>query len=156
MTGTDIDLRIPGPGSPAVLRAKDRIALELALTSDPNEVLDAIVGTDPAKRQKWRMRMRRWALEDDFQKMYMNYMKAEQLLWSGAILRALHRRASRGNIPAIKLAMEASGLHNPRVQHEHSGEIVISLKGLPRPVPTPDDDQVVDADVVEDNMGKAR
>lgn len=58
---------------------------------------------------------------------------------------ALARRASRGNPQAIKLLFEASGFHNPKVQHEHSGDIKIELS-LPRP-PAVD---IPDADVVEE------
>lgn len=58
---------------------------------------------------------------------------------------ALARRGKRGRVDAIKLAMEATGFHNPRIQHEHSGEVKITLN-VPRPSPVED---VTDADVVE-------
>lgn len=45
---------------------------------------------------------------------------------------ALVRRAARGNVPAQKLVLEATGVHNPRVRHEHSGEITIKFDA-PRP-----------------------
>lgn len=45
---------------------------------------------------------------------------------------ALGQRAARGRPDATKLLYEASGFHNPRVQHDHSGEIKVSLN-LPRP-----------------------
>lgn len=63
---------------------------------------------------------------------------------------ALARRAGRGNVPAIKLVYEATGLHNPRVQHEHSGDITIHMD-IPRPTFTQDVDStaVEDAEVVE-------
>ncbi len=57
---------------------------------------------------------------------------------------ALVRRASRGRMDAIKTLYEATGFHNPKVQHEHSGEIKIKVEGVKRPEP------VVDAEVVED------
>jgi hypothetical protein len=63
---------------------------------------------------------------------------------------ALAKRASRGRTDAHKLLLEVSGLHNPRVQHEHSGDIRISLTTVPRPVATSEPDEpIVDADVVE-------
>jgi hypothetical protein len=78
-----------------------------------------------------------------------------QLIWHlNDVVQALVRRASTGGarVDAMKLALEASGFHNPRVQHEHSGEITVKLD-IPRP-PVLDDEgrpeQVVDADVVED------
>lgn len=45
---------------------------------------------------------------------------------------ALIRRAKRGRPDAIKLAWEAMGFYNPKVKHEHSGDIEIRLT-LPRP-----------------------
>jgi hypothetical protein len=66
------------------------------------------------------------------------------------ITHAVARRGSKGNIPAAKLAMEASGFHNPRMDHHHSGKIEIELKGVPRPERVVDEDNVVDADVVDE------
>lgn len=63
---------------------------------------------------------------------------------------ALVRRAHRGRPDAIKLLFEATGFHNPRVQHEHSGEIEIKMTAIPRP-PAVDEDGVVDAEVVEED-----
>lgn len=65
---------------------------------------------------------------------------------------ALVRRAHRGRPDAIKLLFEATGFHNPRIKHEHSGDIKLTLD-LPRPgVASPPGlpEPVVDADVVEE------
>lgn len=62
-------------------------------------------------------------------------------------MEALARRANKGNVPAIKLLAEISGFHNPRVQHEHSGDIKITITEAPRPQPVED---VIDAEVVDD------
>jgi hypothetical protein len=59
---------------------------------------------------------------------------------------ALAHRASRGNIPAIKLLMEVVRFHNPRQEVEHSGDIKITVIA-PRPPRV--EDEVVDADVVD-------
>lgn len=72
---------------------------------------------------------------------------------------AVTKRASRGRVDAAKLVFEASGFYNPRIQHEHSGDIKVTID-IPRPErvderpgnssaagPGP---EVVDADVVED------
>jgi len=60
--------------------------------------------------------------------------------------RALGRKAGRGYENAIKLLFEASGFHNPRVRHEHSGDIKITLD-IPRP--NFEAETVPDAEVVE-------
>jgi hypothetical protein len=55
--------------------------------------------------------------------------------WPGAVS-ALARRSMRGRTDAIKLQGEVSGFHNPRIQHEHSGDINLKLV-LPRPPEVP-------------------
>lgn len=47
---------------------------------------------------------------------------------------ALIRRAMRGRPDAIKLLFEASGFHNPKVDHRHTGDIQLRLV-TPRPSP---------------------
>jgi hypothetical protein len=68
---------------------------------------------------------------------------------------ALARRAGRGRPDAIKLAYEVTGFHNPKVQHEHSGDISISINSMSRPPKTETttgqlEEPIVDAEVVED------
>lgn len=60
---------------------------------------------------------------------------------------ALMNRAARGRPDAIKLLYEATGFHNPRVKHEHSGDIKIKLE-MPRPK-FDADATVADAEVVD-------
>jgi hypothetical protein len=77
--------------------------------------------------------------------------EGEIILGQPAAARALVKRAERGRVDAIKLMFEISGLHNPKVlhDHEHSGEITINFKSVGRPQPVLDEETVVDADVVE-------
>jgi len=49
--------------------------------------------------------------------------------------------------------MEASGFHNPRMDHHHSGKIEIEFKGTMRPPAIVDESKaepIVDATVVEE------
>jgi hypothetical protein len=64
----------------------------------------------------------------------------------GPVATAVGARAKRGRIDAAKLLMESTGFHNPRVKHEHSGDIKLTLN-IPRPS---FDGEVADADVVDD------
>jgi hypothetical protein len=73
--------------------------------------------------------------------------KGMMMLGLPATSMAVVRRASKGNIPAAKLLFEATGFHSPHIQHEHSGDINITIHTAPRPERTLD---LVDADVVED------
>lgn len=78
------------------------------------------------------------------------------------VAEAVVRRGKRGRVDAAKLIFEASGFHNPKVKHEHSGDISINLN-MPRPAAVENEtveqaalarseeaDDVVDATVVED------
>lgn len=71
--------------------------------------------------------------------------KLELMLALPQAARALGQKAGRGYENAIKLLFEASGFHNPRIRHEHSGDIKITLD-IPRPT---FEGSVTDADVVE-------
>lgn len=62
---------------------------------------------------------------------------------------ALGARAARGRPDATKILFEASGFHNPRVQHEHSGEIKVKLE-MPRPKFDSEGGHITDADVVDE------
>lgn len=64
--------------------------------------------------------------------------------------RLVERATNLGKPQEVKLVMEASQFHNPRVQHEHSGDVKVSID-IPRPVRVPNlDEQVEDAEVVDD------
>lgn len=120
---------------------------------DFNEAAKAISKGDRKKAQMWRKRWRRWMQNDpDFEQMVAHMSMAVLRGGIPGAIVALNRRASKGNVPAIKLAMEAAGFYSPRSQVEHVGEIQISLKGLTRPPSVDDGDGngIIDADVVED------
>jgi hypothetical protein len=84
--------------------------------------------------------------------------RGQMILALPGITEALIKRAQRGRPDAIKLIFEASGFHNPKMQHEHSGEVDLRIVQVPRPAPvdnTPNarpqiDEPIVDAEVVED------
>jgi hypothetical protein len=112
----------------------------------PREVVKAYGRGDPAKEKKMRQILRRWRTEAGFQSMILQATKGELHLNLGAITSGLARRAKAGRPDAAKLALEFSGAHNPRMQHEHSGDIAIHLE-LPRPKAI----DVPEAEVVEDS-----
>lgn len=115
-----------------------------------HEIADKLAGSDQRKRKAVRSQLHMMIKSDEATQVILGRQAHGELIAeTPAMVSALVRRAKRGNVPAIKLAMEASGFHNPRVQHDHSGEIAITIKGLPRPTRTEDIDHVVDAEVVE-------
>jgi transposase-like protein len=116
---------------------------------DYREVANRIADGNPQVAKKWRRRWRQWIQEDEFQKMLHAITMGELRSDLPVVTAALVRRARKGNIPAAKLALEASGFWSPRQQHEHTGEIKITMTNAPRP--TRQEDDVVDAEVVEDD-----
>lgn len=122
--------------------------MELAWGMKPEEALDVLSKGNPTKRTRWRRRLQRWTDDEEFVNLVARFAKGFQVLNLGAELAALHRRAIKGNVPAIKLALETSGYWSPRSVQEHTGEVAVVLKGVTRPAVT--EDNIVDATVVED------
>jgi hypothetical protein len=83
--------------------------------------------------------------------------KGDGIMALGASVNGVAARASRGRVDAAKLLWSMTGFHNDRVQHDHSGNIEISVS-IPRPQATEDhiagpgkiEEGFVDADVVDD------
>jgi hypothetical protein len=128
---------------------QQKAVLELFETeaADFKILAEKLAKGNPKKAKMWRTRFRQWIHEPHFQQLIGMYSKGELMLALPGSAQALGRRASKGNVPAGKLLMEATDFHSPRSQVEHSGEIQITIKNAPRPVRT--EDEVVDAEVVE-------
>lgn len=126
------------------------MALELlADGKSPNETARLLAKKLGKSRRSTRKWMVRWINNDEaFQYGLAAYTRYELAGGLPSVGRAVRNRAGRGNPNMARLAMEASGFHNPKVDHKHSGEIKISITGIPRP--SEGSDEVVDAEVVED------
>lgn len=114
--------------------------------ADYRELAERLSKGNPKRAKRWRQRLRTWIHEEYFQNAIAMATKGEMMLAMPGTAMALSRRAIKGNIPAAKLAMEATGVYNPRVQHEHSGDIAITIHNAPRPEPVVD---VIDAEEVD-------
>jgi hypothetical protein len=75
--------------------------------------------------------------------------KGQMLLDLNGTAAAVGARAKRGRVDAAKLLMESTGFHNPRIKHEHSGDIKLTLN-IPRPSFDGSAQDVTDAEVVEE------
>jgi len=108
------------------------------------------LGKRKSNDKLWTRRWQKWMQNDeDFQAAVGQMCLAELRSGMPANVQALNRRAAKGNVPAIKLAMEAAGFYSPRHTVDHTGEIAVVLKGGHRP-PTVDDGPIVDATVVDE------
>lgn len=122
-----------------------------------SEIARKLAPNDARRRKVIRGQVARVA-EADREYQEREAMLARQTLTEGldGAAQALVKRAHRGRPDAIKLLFEAHGFHNPKVKHEHSGDIEIRL-AMPRPAPVDNpalasgpEPEVVDADVVEE------
>lgn len=104
---------------------------------------------DPVARRRTYKRLRRLALTDPRVAQYIaDDSRLDLMAGLRPTVNHLLRHARR-RPDAAKLVLEASGFHNPRVQHEHSGEIEVKLT-MPRPKHFDQPEQIADAEVVED------
>lgn len=130
----------------------DTIAEQLAFGHHPREIAAVLHPGDPRSQRATRREIERLVRMDPrIYKQVLDHARVDLASGVGPSLRGLIRRARGGNPQAARLVLEIAGVHNPRVKHEHKGDIKIKLEGLPRPQfeRTGIDDQVVDADVVE-------
>jgi hypothetical protein len=127
---------------------REKIRKLLAKGYAVDEIVDKIAGDDARKRRIVSAQIHNMIhLDVQTQDIMGSMSKGSMIADTYEAALALGRRAKKGNIPAIKLLFEATGFYNPRIEHEHSGEININFKGLPRPDRHED---VTEADGIED------
>lgn len=136
-----------------------RIASVLATGVDYLTLAKRLGGKDEAARKRWRMRIKRAMKNPHSQMILSDAAQAEMWLNLLPITDAVIQRARRGRPDAIRMVWQATGFYNEKVQHEHSGDVAITLK-IARPEPVVDhtkrmdlEEGIVDADVVEDDPG---
>ena len=119
-----------------------------------DEIVEALGRGDKRRERTIKQQIRRLASEDEWLQQHIGAAaKGALILGMEDVTDAIVRRASKGNMPAAKLAMEASGFHNPRMDHHHSGKIEVEFKGINRAPLVVDDiaaEPIVDATVVEE------
>lgn len=144
---------LPATTSQSAPPAADEALLEtladaIAAGHAPAAIARKLGGDDPAKRKHWRSKIHRYLREDQRLAVALAGRAREQMLVDLVpTTKAMGQRARRGRVDAGKLILEASGFHNPRVKHEHSGDIKITLD-MPRPRHLDEDTDFVDAEVV--------
>jgi hypothetical protein len=121
------------------------------------EIARKLAGDDPAEQKRLRQYIRRLGHDEQFQVALGGMAKVESIFHVGPTIKAMGRKARAGRIDAAKLMLEVSGFHNPRVQHDHGGQVEIVIKNAPRPERVTEqylgDEQlgdIVDAEVVDD------
>lgn len=136
--------------SPEEERFREQLADLVIAGKDPKEIARQLAPNDRHRRRAIRRRIwKMLAADPDLQRRVS--LRAKAILIQGlgpATQRLVDRAANTGRPDVVKLLFEASGFHNPRVKHEHAGEIKISVD-MPRPARV-DEPEPVDAEVVEE------
>lgn len=132
-------------------KLREVIASYLIEGYSPGQIAKAFHGNDKKAKKRMRAKVRKLLANDpklaeEVGKRGMAKLTARL----GPVLDGLIGKAETGNPIAAKLVLEASGFHNPRTQHEHSGEVKITMS-IPRPAaPEQKTIDIPDADVVEE------
>jgi len=125
--------------------------LRLAKGANVNSICEGLSARYGKHPDQWRWKMLKWASKDElFQQEIAALAHGSLILDTLRVAKAVGNRAARGNPNMARLALEATGFHNPKVDHKHSGEVKITVSGLPRPTAGPDETPPVDAEVVEE------
>lgn len=99
----------------------------------PPQIAKQVYPNDRKKRLALRQRLWRQLSRDVRMQQYIaERAQAIMLVNLIPVTEGVVGRAKRGRPDAAKLIFEASGFHNPRIKHEHSGDIKITLD-VPRP-----------------------
>jgi hypothetical protein len=142
---------LPATRTKVPLETAETLAESFRRRETPPQIAKRIHPTNKAARKRLRHQLWRLAATDpDIAEAISLRARATLMVGLGPMVAALVRRAEHGNVMAIKLAFEASGYHNPKVQHEHSGEVTIKLD-MPRPNYEAMGGVIEDAEVVEDS-----
>lgn len=139
---------------------EDEILWVIAEGRSPMQMSKQLYPDDKKKQVAARRKLYRLFMRVDLQDELAARLKLIQIMGLGAAVKALNRKAAAGRVDAIKLAFESSGFHNPRIQHDHGGEISITIKNAPRPERVAEEylggdriQEIMDAEVVEDTAG---
>jgi hypothetical protein len=160
VAGSLAQMTKPNTLSPREERWQELVAEALISGKTPGQIARRLAKGDTQKYWNVYGRIRRLVRRDAlFQARMLEMAKGEAYLHLGPSVAGLGRKAAWGRPDAVKLLWEMTGLHNPRIQHEHSGGIDIRLS-IPRPETTqdqlgpgkdPESSEYVDADVVEED-----
>lgn len=151
---------MPRHATPALITTEwstakqDRIRTLARLGYTQNQIARKLSSSNPARYSKNLRQVRRLlAVDQEYLEIQKAVAVGHALQEFPAIMDALVKRGLRGRVDAIKLIMEVTGVHSPRVDHKHSGQVELVVTTVPRPANANrelDEGGVVDAEVVEE------
>lgn len=143
--------------APTFTKIEDDLLWTMAEGRSPMQVAKQLRPDDKAGQATLRRRIYNMYKQPRMQDELAARLKLMSIMGLGPAVKALNRKAAAGRVDAIKVLFEASGFYNPRIQHDHSGEIEITIKNAPRPERVAENylgdrqlETIIDADVVGD------
>lgn len=132
---------------------EDGLLWKMAEGMTPGTMAKTLAPNDKKRQAAIRRKIYRMFADIRLQDELGARVRLIQIMGLGAAVKALNRKAAAGRVDAIKLLFESSSFYNPRIQHDHGGEVTITIKNAPRPERVEEvyarDSGIVDADVVE-------
>lgn len=112
----------------------EAVAQGLANGLTPPQIATKLSKGDKRLAKNYRKRIRDMAYRNPgkLREAVARQAAGDLLMGVPGTVKATTRRAHRGRMDAARLVLEATGVHNPRVRHEHSGDIKITVD-IPRP-----------------------
>lgn len=112
----------------------EAVAEGLAKGMTGPQIAKKLAKGDDKLAKKYRRRIRNMAYREQgrLKEAVAARAAGDLLMGVPGTVNAVVRRAQRGRMDAAKTVLEATGVHNPRVKHEHSGDITVKVD-VPRP-----------------------
>lgn len=87
------------------------------------------------KKHRWRVQrqFRLWFLDHKFRDRVYELSLADLDMNSPDILKALGKQSKKGNVSAIRLALEVTGRHDPHAERDFNPVVQVVFNGIPRP-----------------------
>jgi hypothetical protein len=129
----------------AILRLHERISKGYTTARVARE----LAPNSRSKQKYWRQRLRKAMNDPRMQILIHEDAHATATAALPRAIRGAAAQAARGRMDAVKFIAEVTRFHTPRTQHEHSGDIRITID-MPRPRRVQNEEDIPDADVVEE------
>lgn len=141
------DLKTDSSPSSTLNPTLEKLTDLIATGITPGEAARKLAKGDKKKAQRYRALFRNHMYRADVQDAIKRKAEAEVIGGLGVAVQGAIKRARRGRMDAVKWIGEATGFHNPKVQHEHSGDVSIHIN-IPRP--EREEQPAIEAEVVEE------
>jgi hypothetical protein len=116
----------------------------------PPQIAKIMAKGDERKAKRLREKLRKMLANDPvLKRAIMQHAQGTLMAGLPGATAAAVKRSHRGRMDAIRFVSESTGFHNPRVQHEHSGDIKITVD-IPRPKFADTESVADDMDEIED------